>query len=265
MRRVTLLLAVSLLSTRCATSSEAPGTSVGRAAGPTSSNAQATLAQGEAALKRSDWKSAEALLTQAEREDPRSARASALLATAIFHQARWADALAAAQRSLAKGETFEARLVEGRVLAAQRKFEGAIASFERCTVLDPGSADAWSALSGARLAVGEQAGAERAYAEVAKRLPRIEAEDHIWTDILRMQPDPLQIQEALDRCARGTAAYMAGQYPEARYEQVVVLGTVPQYGHCWSELGKTSWKLGKLDDAEQYFRRARAIGRTSGG
>lgn len=214
------------------------------------------LAEGEAALQRSDWARAEALLARAEQLAPAAPRPTALRSLAVLRQGRATDALALARASLGKGETAEARLVEGRGLAAHRRFEAAIASFERCAALDARGDEAWGALAAARLAVGDAAGAERAYAELARRAGASGAEDRVWTEILQMPPDPAQIQEALDRCARGTAAYLAGRYVEAHYEAAVVLGTIGGFGHCWSELGRASQKLGRLEEAEQAFRRA---------
>jgi predicted Zn-dependent protease len=66
------------------------------------------------------------------------------------------------------------------------------------------------------------------------------------------------VQEALDRSARASAALLAGKAQEARHELQAVIGTVPTFGHAWSEMGRARWKLGDRPGAEEAFRRALA-------
>jgi tetratricopeptide (TPR) repeat protein len=223
-------------------------------------DAASLTAEGEAALRRNAFPQAESLLRQAAKLAPDDARVGALLATAVFKQARFDEALALARTSLEKGETYEARLVEGRVSAIRRRLDDAVRAYDRCAALDPRSPEAWSAVAAARLSVGDGESATRAWDALARledpvKLP-LKAEDRVWTDILRLPPDPYQVQEALDRCSRGTAAHLAGRYAEAAYELGVVVASIPRYAHCWSELGKSQARLGSPDVAERSFRKA---------
>ncbi|BDG01024.1 tetratricopeptide repeat protein [Anaeromyxobacter oryzae] len=241
---------------RAAPASAAP-TPGAPAAIPGRSAAEA-LAEGEAALQVGKYQAAEAAFDEASRLDPSNERPRALRAVAVFRSARFDAALALAQESIARRETYDARLVEAGVLAIRRRFEDAARSFERCAALEPASAEAWSALVGVRLALGETDGAEQAWASLVGVTTPADAEDRVWTDVQRMQPDPFQVEEALDRCSRGTAASIRGNQPEAHHELMAVLGTVPTYAHCWSELGRVHWKMGQLEDAERSFRTALA-------
>jgi len=251
--RARAVLLVTMGGLACASSRPAPPATATPA--PSVAPTVNALAEGEAALARAQWARADSLLAEAERREP-SPRTAALRARAVLEQARFEDALALARRSIARSETYEARFVEGRVLAIRRELEGSARSYERCIALEAGRPEAWSALAALRLAVGDQPGAEQAFAELARRVPRLQAEDLVWTDIQRAPPDPFQLQEGLDRCSRGTAAYLAGNYPEARHEMLSVMGLMPGFAHCWSELGKVSWKMGRPEDAEAAFRRA---------
>ena len=187
---------------------------------------------------------------------PGDARIQALQSVAVFHQARFGEALRIARASLALGETYEARLVEGRVSAIGRRLDDALHAYGRCAALRPGSAEAWSALAAALLATGDSEGAARAWDRLAGMEAPLKAEDRLWTDILRLPPDPAQVQEALDRCSRGTAAHVAGRYAEAAHEFRAVIRTVPTFAHCWSELGKSRSRLGQAAEAERAYRAA---------
>jgi len=214
------------------------------------------VAEGEAALRTNAFPRAEERLGQAAKLAPGDARIQALLAVAVFQQARFGEALGLARASLALGETYEARLVEGRVSAIGRRLDAAVHAYERCTALRPGSAEAWSALAAARLATGDSDGAASAWGRLVGIEAPLQAEDRLWTDVLRLPPDPVQVQEALDRCSRGTAALVAGRYGEAAHEFRAVVGSIPRFAHCWSELGKATARLGQAGEAERAYRAA---------
>jgi tetratricopeptide (TPR) repeat protein len=246
-------LAFAALALACATA--APRAPAAAAAPAARREPAALVADGEAALGRNEFARAGELLAEAAKLAPADPRPVALRSFAVFQQARFDEALALARASLGLGETYEARLVEGRVSAIRRDLGDAVRAYERCTVLRPAAAEGWSALTAARLALGDADGAAEAWVEVAKLEEHARGEDRLWTDILRLPPDPAQVQEALDRCARGTAALVSGHAGEAVHEFRAVVGSIPTYAHCWSELGRASAKINPAD-AERAFRKA---------
>jgi len=262
LRALPALLAASTLA--CAGAGPRPSASAAGGAAPAGAprDAASLAAEGEAALRANAFPRAEQLLREAAKLAPADARVGALLATAVFQQARFDEAIGLARTSLERGETYEARLVEGRVSAIRRRLDDAVRAYERCAALQPKNPEAWSALAAARLALGDADAAGRAWDELARLEDPVQAplkaEDRVWTDILRLQPDPFQVQEALDRSARGTAAHLAGKYAEAVHEYRAVVGTVPTFAHCWSELGKSYAKMGLPADAEAAYRTALA-------
>jgi tetratricopeptide (TPR) repeat protein len=251
---------LAALALACATSGARPPATAapGATAAPPvpAGDAASLVAQGEAALKTNDFAKADALLAQAAKLAPTDPRPLALRSVAVFQQARFKEALELAKASLGNGETYEARLVEGRVSAITRRLEDAVRAYDRCAALRPDRPEAWSAVAAARLAVGDGDAAAAAWGKLAALEAAVKAEDRLWTDILRLQPDPAQVQEALDRSARGTAAYVAGKYAEAAHELQAVVGTIRTFGHAWSELGKAYAKLGRPPDAERALRTA---------
>jgi tetratricopeptide (TPR) repeat protein len=253
------LVSLAALALACATARPpSPPAQAAAEAAPARPDPSALVAEGEAALRANAFPRADELFGRAAQAAPGEARPLALRSLAVFHQARFPEALSLARSSLALGETYEARLVTGRVSAIRRSLDDALRAYERCVALRPESAEAWSALAAARLAVGDEAGAARAWEGLVGTEARGKAEDRLWTDVLRLQPDPVQVQEALDRCARGTAARMAGHDAEAVHEFRAVVGSVPGYAHCWSELGKSWARLGRTSETEQAFRTALA-------
>ncbi|HET9594951.1 MAG TPA: tetratricopeptide repeat protein, partial [Anaeromyxobacteraceae bacterium] len=224
----------------------------------------ALVSDGEGALRSGDFRRAEALFAEASAREPGAVRPAVLHARAVFQQGRFEDARALVTSALARGDDAEARVLDGRLHVIARRLEEAARAFERATALAPGDAAAWSALAAVRLALGDDLGAEDAYAASARLAPA-DAEDRLWTDVLRAPPDPAQVQEALDRCARGTAAYMAGKLGEAAHELRAVIGTVPAFAHCRSELGKILARTGDARAAEHSFRDAIASYRAGQG
>ncbi|BDG01333.1 tetratricopeptide repeat protein [Anaeromyxobacter oryzae] len=253
MRLIVLgLVPLSLVAGACATSASLgpePARSARAGVRP-----GGVMAEAEEALRRSEWPRAEALLAAAELEDA-GARPTALRAVAVYRQGRYAEARAIARSSLERGETYEARLVEGRVLARDRRLEDAARSYERAVALAPTSAEARAALVAVRLALGDEDGARRAYVALAAVDP-LDAELRVWEDVLRVPPDPDAPRDVVDRCARGTAARLAGDDRAAGAELRAVLEVAPACAHCWAELGKSAWRLGEVESAEAAFRRA---------
>jgi len=254
--KTTVLAVLASLAVACASTGPRPSADAPPQGGAPAPTAASLTTEGEAAIRANAFPRAEQLLAQAVKLAPGDARIQALQSVAVFHQARFAEALSLARASLALGETYEARLVEGRVSAIGRRLGDALHAYQRCTALRPGSAEAWSALAATRLANGDSEGAAAAWDRLAGIETPHKAEDRLWTDILRLPPDPLQVQEALDRCARGTAAHVAGRYGEAAHEFRAVVGTVPTFAHCWSEYGKSEARLGRTAAAEQAYRAA---------
>jgi tetratricopeptide (TPR) repeat protein len=222
----------------------------------TAPDAARLVVEAESALRANAFPRAEKLLAEAAVLAPGDARIQALRSVAVFQQARFVEALRLAQGSLEIEETYEARLVEGRVSAIARRLPQAVTAYQRCTVLQPSSAEGWSALAAARLATGDGDGAAAAWERLAAIEAPAPAEDRLWTDILRVPPDPAQVQEALDRCARGTAARVAGRYEEAAYELQVVVDSVTTFAHCRTELGRALSRLDRGAEAEQAYRAA---------
>jgi len=256
-RAMTTVLAIlAALAVACASTGPRPPAGAAPLDAAPAPTAASLTTEGEAAIRANAFPRAEQLLAQAVKLAPGDARIQALQSVAVFHQARFAEALRLARESLALGETYEARLVEGRVSAIGRRLDDALHAYQRCTALRPGSAEAWSALAAAQLASGDSEGAARAWDRLVGIEAPLRAEDRLWTDILRLPPDPLQVQEALDRCSRGTAAHVAGRYAEAAHEFRAVVGTVPTFAHCWSEYGKSEARLGRTAAAEQAYRAA---------
>jgi predicted Zn-dependent protease len=102
---------------------------------------------------------------------------------------------------------------------------------------------------------GDEAGRDRAL-EAARRVlgPR-PALDAFWTQLLSMAPDPVQPQESLDRCTRGYAAMMDGQWIDAQREQLSALRYAPRFHWCLAGVAETTWRLGDAARGEQLLRR----------
>jgi tetratricopeptide (TPR) repeat protein len=87
-------------------------------------------------------------------------------------------------------------------------------------------------------------------------LGRSTAVDRLWTSLLSLPPDPVQPQESLDRCSRGRAAAMEGQYVEAEREYRNALKYSPAYRWCTANLAEVRFVLGHPAEAEELLREA---------
>lgn len=250
-----LLLVLAAGACACA----APG---GRRAAPGVASAalaergrEGERARGEAALRENRFEDAERSFRAAVEVAPADPRAWADLAEARYGQRRVEEAIDDLGRSLAAGETARALILRGRYLCATRRFDESARDLERAVVLEPGDGLAWVQLVVAHLNRGDEIGVGRAWAGAVRAVGRERALDRLWIMLLATPPDPVQPQEALERCSRGHAHLVEGRFAEARHELFNGLRYARDFGWCIAGIAEASWKLGQGDEAEEVFRR----------
>lgn len=176
-------------------------------------------------------------------------------AQARFAQRDVAGAIGVLDRALAVEETREARVLRGRYRGVARRFDDAAADLQLATERWPGDAEGWCSLAAVQIARGDDWGARQAFSRAGGLMERRAAVDRIWTLLLSMAPDPVQPQEALDRCTRGRAAALEGRWDEAQHEQLNGLRKATRFEWCIAGLAESVWRQGDPAQAEGILRR----------
>jgi tetratricopeptide (TPR) repeat protein len=189
------------------------------------------------------------------RAAPSEAERRIALAQASFARRDLPGAIAELDRALEAGETPEARILRGRYRGVARRFDDAVADLAVATERWPGNGEGWCTLAAAQTARGDEWEARRAFARALEVMERPAAVDRVWTLLLSMAPDPIQPQEALDRCTRGRAAALEGRWDEAQHEQLNGLRKATRFEWCIAGLAESTWRLGDPGRAEGILRR----------
>lgn len=246
----------------CATAGErreaaAPraGEGAAPAAGGAPGRAARLVAEGREALGEREWAEAAQAFEAAAALAPADPAPLAGLAEARQAQGRREEALAALGRALALREDAALLALRGRWLGQAGRLEAAAADLARATALDPGAGAAWATLAAVEVLRGDEAGRDRAFEGAVSALGRAAAVDRVWVQVRAMPPDPVQPQESLDRCTRGYAAMLDGQWADAQREQISALRYAPRYLWCIAGLAETAWRLGEPERAERILRR----------
>jgi len=251
-QRAGVLVATLGACLACATSGETRGSATPPAPAPE----DRTLSNGEAAFRAGDLPRAEALLRAASDVAPGDPRPLLALAKVRVAQRRFADAVQDLDRALAIRESPDGRMLRGRALALDRRFDDAAGDLQRSIELDAGRADAWAVLAAVQVNRGDQLEAERAFAAAALIGGKAAAVDRFWTELNAMPPDPVAPQETLDRCTRGCAAEMEGEWIEAEREFRNGIKYAPQYAWCLAHWAESVGRAGDFARAERLFRQA---------
>lgn len=188
---------------------------------------------------------------------PRSSPSAPLVdeATERFARRDVAGAIELLDRALALEERPETRVLRGRFRGVARRFDSAAEDLELATRRWPADGDAWAALAAVQVARGDEWAATRAFAGAVATMERRAAVDRVWTLLLAMAPDPVQPQEALDRCSRGRAAALDGRWEEALHEQLNGLRKATRFEWCIAGLAESTRRLGDPGQAEGILRR----------
>lgn len=189
------------------------------------------------------------------RPAPTEAQRHIALAQASFARRDLPGAIAELDRALEAGETPEARILRGRYRGVARRFDDAVADLTLATERWPGDGEGWCTLAAAQTARGDEWEARRAFARALEVMERPAAVDRVWTLLLSMAPDPIQPQEAQDRCTRGRAAALEGRWDEAQHEQLNGLRKATRFEWCIAGLAESTWRLGDPGRAEGILRR----------
>jgi predicted Zn-dependent protease len=216
------------------------------------------LPDGERALRAGDLPRAEALLRAAAEAAPADPRPLLALAKVHVAQRRFADAVRDLDGALAIRETPAALALRGRALGLDRRFDEAARDLGRALALDARTVEAWAVLAAVEVNRGDQLEAERAFAGAAALAGKAAAVDRFWTQLRAMPPDPVAPEETLDRCTRGCAAGMEGEWLEAERELRNGLRYAPRYAWCLALWAESVGRTGDLSRAERLFREALA-------
>lgn len=223
---------------------------------PASPEAEAALVAGREAFLSSRWGEAEDRLGAAARlapGDPRPHLALAELHTARRNLPAAADAAA---RAAALQDGVEPRVLRGRALALLRRFDEAVADLEQAVALGPKKPLAHAVLTAVHLNRGDDLEARRVHAAAVAAFGRAAAADALSVQLHAIAPDPVAPEEALDRCTRGWAATLDGDWEYARNEMLVGLRYAPRFTWCSAGLGEAMWRSGDAARGEQVLRAA---------
>lgn len=223
-------------------------------AAPANDAASAALERGRIALTERRLADAERAYAEAARLAPSDPRAHLGLARARLSEARFLEALGDAGRAVELGGTAEALVLRGRILGNLRRFDAAALDLERTGELDPANGEAWVLLAAVDVNRGDDVEAAWAFARAAEALGGDHAFERMWTSLLAMPPDPVQPQEAHDRCLRGRAAQLAGRWEEALREQSAGLRYTRTYYWCGAGIAESTRQLGDPARAETIYR-----------
>lgn len=223
---------------------------------PTTSDPERVLAEATKLVGANDFARAEVELTRIAAAMPGDPRPLTARAQARFGLGKLDEAISDVGAAIALKDSSEARALRGRYLGTARRFDEAARDLEQAVALDPANGNAWVILSAVQLNRGDDVESAWAFAQAVSPLGRAQAVDRLWTSLLSLAPDPVQPQESLDRCSRGRAAAMEGQYVEAQREYRNALKYSPRYHWCIANLAEVTFALGDAASAEKMLRQA---------
>jgi predicted Zn-dependent protease len=262
MRRIAcVLVAVASVASACRTAAPSGGEGPPAAQATAGATAPAShpspvAARARVELSEGRLAGAQRLFEQAAAEAPGDPEPQAGLARVAFATGRLTDAVAHADRALALGAGPELLVLRGRARAFLRQLDEAVKDLEDAAARSPADADAWAALVAVQVARGDAHEARRAFGELRRRAGDAAAIDRAWTQLVGIRADPVQPQEALDRCARGHAAALAERWADAEHEYVNGLKRAERFEWCYAALAYAIWKVGDAGGAEVRLRRA---------
>lgn len=262
MIRPSLLAVATLVLSACGPAHRAASPAVPTAPAPpapaprTTPEAEAALAAGREAFLGSRWVQAEERLGAAARLAPADPRPH--LALAELHTARRNLTAAAdeAARAAALEDGVEPRVLRGRALALLRRFDEAVPDLERAVALRPAAPLPHAVLTAVHLNRGDVVEARRVHAASVAAFGRAAAADALSVQLHAIAPDPVAPEEALDRCSRGWAATLDGDWEYARNEMLVGLRYAPRFTWCSAGVGEAMWRAGDAARGEQVLRAA---------
>jgi predicted Zn-dependent protease len=257
-RRLVVSLALVAVSAACRTAPPGP-----RATPPASAAEKARvggvpdakLAAAERARADGRLDDAEALLEALARETPDDPRPLVGLARIHVAEVALPQALADAERAVALGGGREARYLRGRVLGLLRRFDPAVPELEAVLAQDPADVLAWATLAAVQTDRGDDVEAAHAFGKAVAAGGAPTAVDRYWTQLLSMPPDPVQPQEALDRCTRGHAAALEGKWNEAQHEYLNGLKHSQRFEWCIAGVADSFRHAGEAQRSEEIYRR----------
>jgi tetratricopeptide (TPR) repeat protein len=259
MRRPALAAAAVGAALACAMPApRSPSTSSTEATRPAASAAlpsDADVRLGETLLNEGRLDDARRAFEKAAQVAPKDPRPLVGVARIEVASGRSRDALPWLDRALAIGEDPATRALRGQVAAQARRFDEAAADLEASLARRPRNGEALCVLAVVEVNRGDDLGVREAYRGAVDVLGKDGARDRFWSLLLSMPPDPVQPQEALDRCSRGYAAMMEESWMEAQHEQLNGLRKSPRFNWCLAGVGETTWRLGQAERAEGIFRR----------
>jgi len=223
-------------------------------AGAPEGEARAALARGEAALAAGRAAEAEEALGRAAALAPKDDRPLLALARARLAAADPAGALKRADAALALRESPEGRAVRGRALARLGRFDDAAADLARALEGAPGDAPSRALMVAVQANRGDRLAAAGAFAPLVARLGRSDAVLAAWRELRFVPPDPLQAEEALDRCTRAWVALLDAQPGEAMREAANGMRFAPQFHWCAAVHAEALWAARDPASAERLLR-----------
>jgi tetratricopeptide (TPR) repeat protein len=262
MRRLVVSLALAAAAAGCRTAAPSAPASAARLETPAPAPERAVraaedprLVEAERARAEGRLEAAEALLETVAREAPRDPRPYLGLARVHVAKAKLPEALADAEKAVALGGGREARYLRGRVLGLSRRFEAAVPELRSVVAEDPKDVLAWATLAAVETDLGDDVEAGHAFARSVEAAGADVAVDRYWTQLLSMPPDPVQPQEALDRCTRGHAAALEGKWNEAQHEYLNALKHSQRFEWCIAGVADSFRHAGDPQRAEDIYRR----------
>jgi len=233
-----VLLSAALAAVAQSSASDAGAQTPAAAAQPVS----AQVAEAEAAIVQSDWKTAESKLDAWLAAHPDDARALFDAGYVADAQNRLEDAATLYRRAVeANPRSFEARLELGLLLARQNKLSDARAELDAATQLDPGDA-------------GAEAGARawRALAEIDRANDAAEASNDLL-QALKLSPET-----PADTLLAAELAAQSGQLDAAEQAYRRVLAAQPNSAAANAGLAHLLIERKQYPEAESFLRAALA-------
>jgi tetratricopeptide (TPR) repeat protein len=215
----------------------------------------AALARGDAALREGRPADAQAAYAEAAALAPRDPAPQVGLARAAIASYRIPDAVASADRAVALRRSPDTLLVRGLALAHARRFDDAAADVEAAVAERPDLGEGWALLTCVQVNRGDVVETRWAFAGAVKALGENAAVERAWTLLTAIPPDPVQPQEALDRCTRGAAAMLQARWADANHEQMNGMRYTQNYEWCVAGMAEVAWHAGDLKLAEGLLRR----------
>lgn len=239
------LLVISISASVCAfgqNSAQDPGqqSSLSKRATDAPEPVSEEVAAAEAAILKSDWKTAETGLEAWLSAHPADARALFDAGYVADAQNRLNDAVGLYQRAVeANPQSFEAHVELGLLLARQNKISDARPELARATELDPGEAG-----------VGAKARAWRALAHIDRADDPAKASDELM-EALKLSPETSE-----DTLLAASLADQAGQYEAAEKAYRRVLAEDPKSAQANAGLAHLLIARKQYSEAEIFLRAA---------